>query len=189
MRSYSALLFATVAGFSMSVAMAQTPPAGQAPATNGQPSAQNQPTKTEQHGDWVLTCRKPDDKSPQNCELVQTITINGQKAPFAQLAIGKPKADMPVQITVVVPQNVSFPSSVKILTDEKDKTPLDAAWVRCLPMGCFANAALKDDFQKKWGALETQGRVIFKAGNGQDIAMPISFKGLKGALEVLAKEK
>ncbi len=56
-------------------------------------------------------------------------------------------------------------------------------------MGCFANATLKDAAQKKWAALESQGRVGFKAGNGQDIVMPISFKGLKSALEALAQEK
>jgi len=180
---------ATASSLILTPAMAQTQPASQPPAANTQAAAQNQPTKTQQYGDWVLTCRKPDDKAPQNCELVQTITINGQKAPFAQIAIGKPKADMPIQITVVVPHNVSFPSSVKILADEKDKAPLDATWARCLPMGCFANAALKDDVQMKWSALETQGLVIFKAGNGQDLAMLISFKGLKGAFEALAKEK
>ena len=190
MRKYNIAAIVLVAGLSVTTVVAQTPPAPSAPAANGQqPAAQNQPTKTEQYGDWVLTCRKPDAQVPQNCEIVQTITVNGQKAPFAQLAIGKPKPDMPIQITVVVPQNVSFPSSVKVLIDEKDKSPTDLTWARCLPVGCFANANLKEDVQKKWGALETQGRVIFKAGNGQDIAMPISFKGLKGALEALAKEK
>jgi invasion protein IalB len=100
---------------------------------------------------------------------VQTITVNSQKAPFAQLAIGKTNADMPIQVTVVVPQNVSFPSSIEIATDEKDKTPLDLAWARCLHLGCFANVNLKDDVLKKWGAVETQGRVICKAGSGQDV--------------------
>ena len=171
---------------------AQAVPA-QSPGTpsNAPPAQQNLVTKTQQYGDWVLTCRKVDAsaQAAENCELVQTVTLNGQKAPFAQMAIGKPKAEMPIQITVVVPQNVSFPSSVKVLVDEKDKSPTDLAWARCLPVGCFASANLKDDVQKKWGALETQGRVIFKAGNGQDVAMPISFKGLKSALEALSKEK
>lgn len=190
MQKYNIASLVVVAGLSVTPVVAQTPPTSSAPSANGQqPAAQNQPTKTEQHGDWVLTCRKPDAQAPQNCELVQTITVNGQKAPFAQLAIGKPKPDMPIQITVVVPQNVSFPSSVKVFVDEKDKAPLDLAWARCLPVGCFASANLKDDVQKKWAPLETQGRVTFKAGNSQDIAMPISFKGLKGAIEALAKEK
>lgn len=78
---------------------------------------------------------------------------------------------------------------MKIGVDEKDKAPLDVAWARCLPMGCFANLPLKNETQKKWGALETQGRVVFKGGNGQDIVMPISFKGLKNALEAMALEK
>lgn len=190
MRSNSIATFAAVTGLMLAPALAQTPPSpGQGPTANAQPPAQNQPTKVEPHGDWVLTCRKAEGQATQNCELVQTITVNGQKALFAELAVGKPKADMPMQVTVVVPNNVSFPSSVKILMDEKDKSPLDLAWARCLPAGCFANAALKDDVQKKWSALETQGRVTFKAGNSQEIVMPISFKGLKSALEALAKEK
>lgn len=193
MYKYSMMSAAILFGsFLASGAIAQTPPPSQAPAATGQqPAAQNLVTKTQQFGDWVLTCRKVDAtaQASQNCELTQTVTINGQKEPFAQMAIGKPRADMPIQLTVVVPQNVSFPSSVRVIVDEKDKSPTDLAWARCLPVGCFANTAFKDDTQKKWAAIETQGRVIFKAGNGQDIAMPISFKGLKGALEALAKEK
>jgi invasion protein IalB len=46
-------------------ALAQTLPVAQPPAANGQKNAaQNQPTKTEQHGDWVLTCRKADAQAP-----------------------------------------------------------------------------------------------------------------------------
>lgn len=181
-------LFLLSATFVSSV-MAQAQPAGQIPAANVQGTTQNKPIKTEEHGDWVLVCRKAEAQSAQTCELVQTIANNREQAPFAQIAIGKPKADMPIQITVVVPNNVSFPSSVKIVTDEKDRSPLDIAWTRCMPVGCFASTALKDDIQKKWSGLEAQGRAIFKAGNGQDIAMPISFKGLKGALEALGNER
>jgi invasion protein IalB len=179
-----------IASAASSTAMAQAPAANPPAApNNGQAPAQNQVTKNAQFGDWSLVCRKADPQAAQTCELVQSFTLNGQKAPFAQIAIGKPKAEMPIQLTVVVPNNVSFPSSVKIGVDEKDKAPLDIAWARCLPMGCFANATLKDDTQKKWSALETQGRVVFKAGNGQDVVMPISFKGLKDALNALSNEK
>ena len=170
--------------------LAQTAaPGSQGAAANQANPAPNPPTKTAQYGDWQLICRKPDTQTPQSCELLQTVTVNGQKTPFAQIAIGKPQTSLPTQVTVVVVNNVSFPSSVTILTDEKDKAPTELSWARCMPMGCFASAPLKDDLQKKWIASENQGRVIFKAGNGQDIVMPISFKGLKGALEALAKEK
>jgi len=187
----SIILFMSMSTF----VMAQMPLNGSAntPSTNTQAATapQSQPTKTVQFNDWVLTCRKVEANLPgaQICELVQTVTVNGQKTPFAQFAIGKVQPDQPHQITVVVPINVSFPSSVKVAVDEKDKVPLALAWTRCVPIGCFANAIMKDDLQKKWSALETQGLVIFTAGNGQDIAMPISFKGLKAGLEGLAKEK
>ena len=179
------------------VALAQAPQPGKTPATptnNGQQNAQqaqNLPTKTQQFGDWNLICRKTGEQaqSGQLCELVQTIILNGQKAPFAEIAIGKPQADMPVQITVLVPINISFPSSVKVFIDEKDNIPLELSWARCMPVGCFASSPLKEDVQKKWGALENQGRVIFKAANTQDIAIPISYKGLKNALDALSKEK
>lgn len=142
LRSVAASLIALVAS---SAAMAETP-AGNAPGApnNGPAPAQNNVTRNTQFGDWLLVCRKVDAQATQNCEIVQSFTLNGQKAPFAQIAIGKPKPDMPVQLTVVVPNNVSFPSSVKIGVDEKDKAPLDVAWARCLPMGCFANLPLKD---------------------------------------------
>ena len=138
-----------------------------------------------------MVCRNAD-ASPQparNCELVQTFSINSQKAPIAQIAIGKPRPEMPMQLTVVVSNNVSFPSNVKISVDEKDRAPLDVPWARCLPTGCFANTPLNDVFQTKWSGLETRGRLVFKAGNEQEVVMPISFKGLKSALEALAKEK
>jgi invasion protein IalB len=191
MRWYALSVVASlIASATFSVALAQTP-SGNAPAApnNGPAPAQSNVTKNAQFGDWSLVCRKADAQAAQICEIVQSFTLNGQKAPFAQIAIGKPKSDMPLQLTVVVPNNVTFPSSVKIGVDEKDKTPLDVVWARCLPMGCFANVALKEDTQRKWGSLEAQGRLVFKAGNGQDIVMPISFKGLKSALEALAQEK
>lgn len=181
MRKYYKTMITGALLLSSSVAVAQAPQAASPPPN----------VRTLQFGDWVLTCRKADAsaQAPQNCELVQTIMIKGQKDPFAQLAIGKVKPEQPLQVTVVVPHNITLPSSVKIAVDEKDKAPIDVAWTRCVQIGCFASAPIKDDTQKKWSSLETQGRVTFKAGNGQDVAIPISFKGLKAALEALAKEK
>lgn len=170
------------------------PAIAQTPATNppGANPAQSPPVRTSQFGDWLLTCRSAANatpQSPQNCELVQTITAKGQKDPFAQIAIGRVSADQPLQFTVLVPVNVAFSSNVGVVTGDADKAPVNLTWARCMTIGCFATTALKGDIQKKWSVLETQGRVSFKAANGQDISMPISFKGLKSALEALNKEK
>lgn len=173
---------------SLSVAMAQPPQAG---GNNSQSAAQNPGVKTSQFGDWAMNCRKAEasSQSPQTCELVQTILINGQQNPFAQLAIGRLKGENPLLITILAPHNIALPGSVRIAVDDKDATPLEAPWTRCVKAGCFASAVLKDDILNKWRSLETRGRVTFKAGNGQNITIPISFRGLKNALDALQKEK
>ncbi len=166
----------------------------QSPSTN-QPAAgpaQNPPVRTSQFDDWILTCRNAASgasQTLQSCELVQTITLKGQKDPFAQIAIGRVSSDQPLQLSVVLPVNISFSNTVAVSTSENDRSPVNLAWARCMTIGCFATTALKGDVQKKWSALETQGRVSFKASNGQEVSMPISFKGLKSAIDALNKEK
>lgn len=119
---------------------------------------------------------------------MQSVIIQGQSAPFAQLAFGKPTASDPMLFTLVLPTNVAFPSTVRIAVDEKDSQPVELAWTRCLPGGCFASVATKDDFLKRWRAQEEAGRLMFKNGSGQDITLPFSFRGLARALDALAKE-
>lgn len=167
----------------------------QAPSTNQTPAAgpaQNPPVRASQFDDWILTCRNATSgtlQKSQSCELVQTIIVKGQKDPFAQIAIGRVSSDQPLQLSVVLPVNVSFSNIVAVSTGDNDSLPVNLAWARCMTNGCFATTVLKGDVQKKWSALETQGRVSFKASNGQEVAMPISFKGLKSALDALNKEK
>ena len=149
---------------------------------------------TATFGDWQLRCRAAVAASanqpaiPRICEVIQSVIIQGQSAPFAQLAFGKPTPKDPVHLTTVLPTNIAFPSTVKIAVDDKDKQPVELAWTRCLPGGCFASIATRDDFLKRWRALEEGGRFIFKNGAGQEIIMPFSFRGLSRALDALAKE-
>ncbi len=114
--------------------------------------------------------------------------IQGQSAPFAQLAFGKTGPNEPLQFSTVLPTNVSFPSTVRIAVDDKDKQPVELAWTRCIPGGCFASIATKDDFLKRWRAQEEAGRFTFKNGGGQDLTIPFSFRGLARALDALARE-
>jgi invasion protein IalB len=119
---------------------------------------------------------------------VQTVLIQGQTAPFAQLAFGRPAPTEPVFFTTVLPINVSFPSTVKIALDDKDKQPVELNWTRCLPGGCFASIATKDDVLKRWRAHEDAGRFTLKNSAGQDVTIPFSLRGLGRALDALAKE-
>lgn len=142
-------------------------------------------------GDWRLRCTTEGGAplTRRTCEIIQFVTVPNQAAPFAEIAFGKPTAKDPLLVTVVVPVNIAFPSSLRVAIDEKDPQPVELSWRRCLPAGCFANLAPDELLLKRWRALQTRGRVTFKNAAGQDVLIPISFRGLAGALDALAKEQ
>jgi len=180
---------------------APTAPKAAAPtAATPTPGAAAQPklndsaaeTTTATFGDWQLRCRKiaaPAAGQPsQACEVVQSVIVQGQTAPFAQLAFGKNAPGEALMVTAVVPTNISFPSTLRVSTEENDKQPVELAWTRCLPVGCFGSIAPKDDVLKRWRSMTEAGFFIFKNGQGQDLKVPFSFRGLSRALDALAKE-
>jgi invasion protein IalB len=145
---------------------------------------------TATYGDWLLRCRQAPGETPsRSCEVVQSLMLQGQTAPLAQLAFGRPSPKDPLYFTAVVPPNVAFPSSVRIALDEKDPKPVEVAYTRCLPAGCFASIVVPDAALASWRAKDEPGRLIFKSGAGQETSVPMSFRGLARALDALAKEK
>jgi invasion protein IalB len=144
---------------------------------------------TATFGDWQLRCQKAGAGQPtqRSCEVIQSLIIQGQTAPFAQLGFARLAPNDPLFFTAVVPTNVTFPSTVRIAIDEKDTQPVEIAWTRCLPAGCFASLALKDDLLKRWHAQNESGRITFKNGAGQDMTLSFSFRGLARALDALGK--
>jgi invasion protein IalB len=144
---------------------------------------------TATYGDWLLRCRQAPGQTPsKSCEIVQSLVVQGQTAPIAQLAFGYTAPKQPLVFTAVVPVNVAFPSAVRVSIDDKDKVPLDATFTRCLPTGCFASAAMTDEMLTKWRTHDQAGRLTFKNGAGQETVVPMSFRGLARALEALTKE-
>ena len=147
-------------------------------------------TTTATFGDWTLRCRLTStaQASSRSCELVQSVVLQGQTAPIAQLAFGRLAADKPLFLTAVLPNNITFPSAVRITIDEKDTKPVDLAWTRCLPAGCFASYEMTDAVLARWRGQNEAGRLVFKNGAGQDTVLPISFRGLARALDALGKD-
>jgi len=145
-------------------------------------------TTIASYGDWVLRCQRVETagKGARVCEVAEAIQVQGQAAPIAQLAIGRLSPGEPLHVTVVVPPAVSFPSSVRV--DAKNSAPLTLEWRRCLPGGCFADAVLKDDALARWRGLSDAGQLTFKDAAGQDVTLPLSFRGLSQALDALARE-
>lgn len=145
---------------------------------------------TATFGDWQMRCQRVADagKTRKLCEISQSMQVQGQTAPIAQVAIGRVQAGDPLLMTVVLPTDISFPSSVRIMANEKDTQPFEVSWRRCVPNRCIAETAVKDDVLKRWRALTESGRISFKDSAGRDLALPISFRGLPQALDALLRE-
>lgn len=184
--------------FAASIACAQTRPAAQtapprpqpvAPAASVPPAVSADPQlTTATFGDWLLRCQRVGEgaQSVRSCEVAQTLQAEGQGM-IAQIAVGRIAADAPLRVTVLLPSNLSFPSSVKIAIDDKDDQPADLAWKRCLAAGCIADSDMKDDILKRWRAQAGQGRMRFRDAVAREITLPFSFRGLAQALDALAK--
>ncbi|WP_238232875.1 invasion associated locus B family protein [Methylobacterium thuringiense] len=156
-----------------------------APAVPSEPG-----TTSASYGDWVMRCQRGGtaEKPVRVCEVAQSMQVQGQAQPIAQIAVGRVGAGQPLQITALLPPNVVFPSSVRVLMDEKDTTGIELAWRRCLPGACVADATVKEEGLRRWRGVTEPGRIAFKNAGGQDVAIPLSFRGLAQALDALAKE-
>ena len=109
----------------------------------------------------------------------------GSAEPIAQIAIGRPAPKERLRITVVLPNNVTLGTNVRMGLGEKAEQALALGWRRCLPMGCFADAELPEDQLRRFRVATEQGRTIFSDGAGREIALPFSFNGLAQAIDAL----
>ncbi len=162
------------------------PPARTVPApvpVGADPSA-----TTAAFGDWILRCVRTGEAAAQKtCEIVQSIVAEGQTAPLAQIAVGRTSAKDALRFTLVLPNNVAIAPPPRVMAGEADKQPVDLVWQRCLPGGCFADTAVKDETLIKWRAATGMGRIAFADGGGRNLAIPFSFRGMSQALDALAK--
>jgi invasion protein IalB len=154
----------------------------------GKAVAQERTTAT--YDDWVLQCATDAAKPAQKtCDIEQVTQMQnqGRNMPLSRIAVARPEKGQPVQLTVQVPVNVNLHTGVIIKASDSDPG-LTAPFDRCLPVGCFADFALKDDAIKKFRGATTAGKMTFDVANGQSVAIPVSFKGFGPAFDALAKQ-
>ena len=169
---------------------AQTAKPTPAPPTTQGPVSDEPAATTASFGDWVMRCQRTGegDKAVRVCEAGQTIQVQGQAAPIAQIGIGRVSAGEPMRITIVLPPNIALPSNVRVVADEKDESGTELAWRRCLPGGCVADAKLEPETIKYWRGRTAAGKLSFKDATGRVLTIPFSFRGLAQSLDALAKE-
>jgi len=142
---------------------------------------------TATYGDWVERCQRLDaNGEPRRvCEVALTVAASGQSAPLAEIAIGRPKRNAALRLTLVLPVNVSFPSAPKITAEGGDAVEL--SWRRCTPAGCFADSTFDAGLLRAWREAKT-AKVESKSASGGYFNFAISLRGLPQALDALLKE-
>jgi invasion protein IalB len=173
---------------------AQTKPPSpkSAPAAASKPSAAppspDSEITTTTFGDWSLLCQRMAGNLPPHCEISLTIQQKDQPAPIAKIALMRPVPNQGVHLLVLLPTNISFPSSVQIKSDDRDIWGIDIPWQRCVPGACLAETSLKDSDLVRWRALDSIGKITFKDAQSNEVGISFSFHGLTQALDALAKQ-
>ena len=166
------------------------------PLPTAKTTAQTQPVSNEpesttaSYGDWTLRCSFVENAGQRLrlCEVNQSLTLQGQASPIAQIAIGRISPKEPIKLTVVLPNNIIFPSVVRFSIDDKDSLPIDLSWRRCLPGGCYADADLKDEQISRWKQQSEKGQLQFDDAAGRKVSLPFSFRGFAQSIDALNKE-
>ncbi|WP_377299507.1 invasion associated locus B family protein [Rhizobium sp. SGZ-381] len=181
------------AGLSLpTTSMAQAPAAKTDKPAAPAPVSSEPAVTTATYGNWVLRCLRieADAKQTKQCEIVQTIQVEGQSQPVAQIALGRLPGEAALHITAVLPVNVSLPGNVHVSGNGKDGTDekggLDLQWRRCAGGACYADGQPADDVLKIWRK-EPQAQLRFIDAAGRTIGLPLSWNGLPQALDALAR--
>jgi len=171
-------------------AAAQTPAkapaaAPAAPAASAQPPSSDPAQTTATYGDWVLRCVRPA-TGPHVCEVVQSMVVQGQQQPVAQVAVGYDKNDL--RFTMLVPPAISLSRGPTLGVANASAPHFDLAWRRCLPNGCFADVAVGSELLKLLRSRTEPMQIDFRDAAEREVKLPLSLRGLVPALDALAKE-
>lgn len=162
-------------------------------------------TTTATYGSWVLRCvqlpaqasvaatsAKSGRPGTSMCEVVQTVQVQGQQQPVAQIAIGHLPNESDFILTTLLPVNVSLPGSVRVSGNGKtgadEKGGLALAWQRCYGGSCAASGKPDAASLALWRA-GTDGQLRFTDAAGNVAGIPLSWNGLEQALAALEKAK
>ncbi len=156
-------------------------------ATYGTAQAQTQTPQrtTASYDDWVVRCEIHG--AAKVCEMAQTMVIQGQSQPIAQIAIGQQNKTEPMKVVFQLPIGVWLPVGAKLVAKEGD-VGVAAAFVRCQPTVCLAQADVGDDQIKKLRGMTESGKLQFKDAAQHDVVIPVSFKGFGQAYDAMLQQ-
>jgi invasion protein IalB len=156
------------------------------PAPAPAPPAQGPQRTSATYGDWVVRCEIAEGQTQKTCDMEQLAQMQGQTSPISRIAIPLPVKGQEAKLIIQLPVNVSFAGGVKIEVDAKDH--LAVPFTRCVPAGCLAETALKEDEMRRFRAETQAGKIVYKNAADQPVTIPLSFKGFGQAYDALIRQ-
>lgn len=148
-------------------------------------SAQTAPQRTTAtYGNWTVRCEMSE--GARACEMVQSITVQGQAAPLAQVAIG-PKGEGDYRIVVQLPIAVWLPADVQLFAG--DRQVLTAEYKRCFPQFCLAEAEMAEPAMQSLLGEGAAGSMTFQDAGQRTVKVPLTFDGLADAHAALTADE
>ena len=141
--------------------------------------------------DWVVTCLPKDAKnasSEQDCFLTQQVTTQQkdekqkdvqQILAIYQIGYGKDKVLRMIQI---LPLGVALQAGTSIVNSKNLIAP--GKFTTCTQAGCQAIVVISDEDLKKI-LTNSENAVAFMNGEGKQVNLPLSNKGLQNGLDYL----
>jgi invasion protein IalB len=140
----------------------------------------------------VVHCVTVAGAGERTCEAVQTVQVEGQAQPVAQLAIGRLPGAAERTLTAVLPVNIALAVAAHVSGNAKSGAEevggVDLAWQRCFAGSCAASNLLPE---RALASLRggTAGRLNFTDAGGNAVGIPLSWKGLDQALSAMETMK
>ncbi|WP_170975833.1 invasion associated locus B family protein [Rhizobium sp. FY34] len=190
----------------LGISLIALPAAAQNKVDPAKTTIPSEPTlTTASYGNWILRCVQLASPAPgaadagkagpadaKTCEVVQTVQVQGQSQPIAQVAIGRLPGEKDLMLTALVPVSISLPGAIHLSGNGKsgseEKGGLDLSWQRCLANSCAATAKPDPAFLAILRS-GTGGQLRFIDASGQTAEILLSWKGLDQAMAALDKAR
>lgn len=152
-------------------------PAGQQAQPQPQPQPQSAPVVVElkaepSQPEWTKVCGQDQATKAETCYTTRDfVTDKGQRIVAVALYDAKGKAPQKI-LRILTPLGFLVPPGIRMVVDKGQ--PVAGRYTACLPQGCFAEAAVKDDFVaalKKGSALNVSARN--QVGKEVTFAVPV----------------
>ncbi|WP_076864010.1 invasion associated locus B family protein [Bradyrhizobium mercantei] len=148
-------------------------------------SAEAQQRITATYDDWTVACVGV----PKSCEITSTqqAQAQGQLVVASQITLSGIGREKPIRISVQIPPNVWLASGIKLMS-AGDDNGIVAAFRWCIPGRCLADVEVNQQKLRELTVLGDQkGFLVFKDAEQKDQRIPMSFKGLGSAFDMVLK--